>query len=76
MPDQVLGERVEAAVSLEPGATTTVDELTRFAAKGLSRTQVPSAIRILPELPRTSKGAPDRKALAAEAEARPGHGGE
>lgn len=57
VPDEVFGERVCAAVTLHPGSTLDLTELTRhLLERGLSRELLPEHLVVLPEMPRSSGG--------------------
>ena len=62
-PDVRLGEEVVAFVSLRPGASVTVEELTEHARKHLGANKYPRQITIVPAIPLTSVGKLDRKKL-------------
>jgi acyl-CoA synthetase (AMP-forming)/AMP-acid ligase II len=64
VPDEKYGEEIEAAVVLRPGHTVGEDELTQYARSKLSAFEVPKRIFFLADLPRTAKGAGDRRRLA------------
>jgi long-chain acyl-CoA synthetase len=64
-PDDRLGEEVVAFVSLRPGLTVTVDELTAHAKAHLAATRYPRDIRFLDAIPLTSVGKVDRKRVRA-----------
>jgi long-chain acyl-CoA synthetase len=64
-PDPRLGEEVVAFVSLRPGATVGVEELIAFARSRLSATKYPREIVVVDNVPLTSVGKLDRKALRA-----------
>ena len=53
MPDERLGEQVVAAVRLLPGQAASESKLVDFCSARLSTYKVPSAVRIVEELPRT-----------------------
>ncbi|MPZ00084.1 MAG: AMP-binding protein [Actinophytocola sp.] len=59
----VVGEEVVAFVSLSPGAAATEEELIEFAKTKLAGSKYPRVIHILDQLPLTSVGKLDRKAL-------------
>lgn len=62
--DDRWGERPLAVVRLhDPAADVTVDHLVAHLSKLVQRWQVPERWSILPELPRTSVGKPDKNAL-------------
>ena len=63
VPDDRLGQRVVAAVVLEPGATLSLDELRDHAARTLARSAAPRELHVLPALPRHGIGKIDRRAL-------------
>ena len=67
-PDERLGQRVVAAVVLEPGAAVTLDELRTHAAQTLDRTAAPRELHVLDALPRRGIGKVDRRALRRLAE--------
>jgi long-chain acyl-CoA synthetase len=62
-PDVRLGEEVVAFVSLRPGASVTVEELTEHARRHLGANKYPRQITIVPAIPLTSVGKLDRKKL-------------
>jgi long-chain acyl-CoA synthetase len=62
-PDQRLGEEVVAFVSLRPGTTATVGELTEHAKQRLAANKYPRDIRVVEQIPLTSVGKLDRKRL-------------
>ena len=62
-PDARLGEEVVAFVSLRPGASVTVEELTEHARRHLGANKYPRQITIVPAIPLTSVGKLDRKKL-------------
>ena len=66
VPDDKYGEDIEAAVVLRQARTATEDELKGFARSQLSAFEVPARIFFLADLPRTDKGAGDRRRLAAQ----------
>ena len=65
VPDEKYGEEIYAAVVLRPGHRISEDELKAYAGSGLSAFEVPKRIYFLARLPRTVKGAGDRRRLAA-----------
>ena len=65
-PDEHLGQRVEAYVELEPGASVTEAELRAFASDRLSGYKVPERIVFLDAMPRTPTGKLDRHRLEAQ----------
>jgi acyl-CoA synthetase (AMP-forming)/AMP-acid ligase II len=62
-PDVRLGEEVVAFVSLRPGASAIVEELSEHARKHLGANKYPRQITIVPAIPLTSVGKLDRKKL-------------
>jgi len=57
VPDEVFGERVCAVVTLVPGASLSLDELTaHLIARGLGKELLPERLLVLEELPRSSGG--------------------
>ena len=56
LPDPDFGQRLRAAVVLEPGASVTAEELTEHVKAQLARYKVPREILFLGELPRTATG--------------------
>lgn len=63
VPDERLGERVVAAVELDPGATVDPDEILRRCATELARYKVPERVVVVDALPRNAMGKVDRTAL-------------
>ncbi len=64
VPDEKYGEEIEAAVVLRPGHAVSEDELKAYSRAQLSAFEVPKRIFFLTHLPRTDKGAGDRRRLA------------
>jgi len=57
VPDAVFGERVCAAVTLVPGSSLTLEDLTAFLSeRGLGKESWPEHLLVLDELPRSSGG--------------------
>ncbi|MHB8328083.1 MAG: class I adenylate-forming enzyme family protein [Acidimicrobiales bacterium] len=56
VPDERLGERVVAAVQIEPGATVTGEDLSGFCQEQLARYKIPDRFVFLDGLPRNSMG--------------------
>ena len=73
-PDARLGEEVVAFVSLRPGASATVEELTEHARQHLGANKYPRQITIVPAIPLTSVGKLDRKKLRQWVTAGPAQG--
>jgi oxalate---CoA ligase len=65
VPDEKYGEEIHAAVVLRPGHRVSEDELKAYCRSRLSAFEVPKRIFFLTRLPRTEKGAGDRRQLAA-----------
>ena len=66
VPDPLYGERVSAAVVVEPGASADQQELLDYCRARLSAFEVPDEITIVGSLPHTAKGSIDRRALQAD----------
>jgi long-chain acyl-CoA synthetase len=65
-PDADLGERVAAAVELDPASSISAEELAEFARTQLPRNEVPSDWWLLKEqLPMTEAGKVDKRKLSA-----------
>src|ERR1700682_3236418 len=65
-PDADLGERVAAAVELDPASTVSAAELADFTGTQLSRNEVPAGWCLLKEqLPMTEAGKIDKRKLSA-----------
>jgi len=54
IPDRRLGQRVAAAVELQPGARLAADEILARLARRLARYKLPDRIEIVPKLPRNA----------------------
>jgi len=65
LPDELIGNRIRAIVSLAEGATATEADLQAYCADRLPRYMVPEVVEFRVELPRTLNGKVDRVALAA-----------
>jgi long-chain acyl-CoA synthetase len=65
-PDEVHGEEVVAFVQPVPGTTTTPDELVAYAREHLSAVKYPREVHLIDQLPLTSIGKLDRKALRGQ----------
>ncbi|MGD2131281.1 MAG: amino acid adenylation domain-containing protein [Maricaulaceae bacterium] len=63
--DDEVGAKIYAAVSLNDGATIGQVEIAESCRQRLPRYMIPEAVRIEPELPKTSTGKVDRVALAS-----------
>jgi oxalate---CoA ligase len=66
LPDEKYGEEIYAAVVLRPGHSLSEDELRDYSRARLSAFEVPKRFFFLASLPRTEKGAGDRRRLAAQ----------
>jgi amino acid adenylation domain-containing protein len=64
VPDEVLGNRLRAVVSLYEGATLTREEILSFCNQQLPHYMVPDMIEFREALPKTSTGKTDRVSLA------------
>jgi len=67
VPDDVLGEAIAAAVTLEPGASLTSTQIQRHCLRHLETYMVPSVVEIRSSLPTTTTGKVNRVALMQEA---------
>ena len=65
-PDVDSGEEVVAFVQLCPGATVTPSDLVAFAREHLSAVKYPREVHLIDQLPLTSIGKLDRKALRCQ----------
>ncbi|MGI6549789.1 MAG: long-chain-fatty-acid--CoA ligase [Syntrophomonadales bacterium] len=65
VPNLKQGESVKAYVVLKPGESLTAEEVIAYCRERLAPYKVPSQVEFIDELPRTSVGKPDRKALQA-----------
>jgi fatty-acyl-CoA synthase len=65
VPSQTNGENVHAAVVTHPGATVAPAELRDLVARTLSPLHAPQTVEFVDELPLTSAGKVDKKALRA-----------
>jgi oxalate---CoA ligase len=65
VPDHKYGEEINAAVVLRPGQCADEAELKQDVLAWLSPFEVPKRIYFVSDLPRTEKGTPDRRQLAA-----------
>ena len=62
-PDQRHGEEVVAFVQLRPGAETSPDDLVAYGKTRLAAVKYPRDVRVVEQIPLTSVGKLDRKAL-------------
>ncbi|MGW0022514.1 class I adenylate-forming enzyme family protein [Rhodococcus sp. NPDC003382] len=68
IPDEEWGQRIEAAVVLDPGATVDVEELRNFVRESLRSSKTPERIVFWDELPRTETGKLVRRHVVARLE--------
>ncbi len=66
VPDDDLGQRIEAFVALKPGRRVAEDELSRFVTDRLSPHKRPRAVHFLDELPRNAMGKVQKKQLVSD----------
>jgi amino acid adenylation domain-containing protein len=66
-PDEILGEAVQAFVVLEEGSHLTEQEILTHCAEHLEDFMVPKAVKVVPELPKTSTGKIRKKGLRSDA---------
>jgi fatty-acyl-CoA synthase len=69
VPDAHWGEAVTAAVVLRAGASVTAEELVNLVKQHKGSVQAPKSVQFVAEIPQTSLGKPDKKALRARAAA-------
>lgn len=67
--DDYWGERVEAAVVLQPGSSLTQAELADFGRAELGGYKLPKTLRLVDAIPLTPNNKPDRRRLSREADA-------
>ncbi|MCI0440974.1 MAG: AMP-binding protein [Chloroflexi bacterium] len=65
-PDDMLGQRIEAIVSLNNGTASTEEDIRKAFAEKAPYYMVPKKIHIIPELPKTATGKIDRSVLKNE----------
>jgi len=66
-PDERLGERICAVVTLRPGATLTLEALVQhLAAKNIPRFMRPERLEFVAALPRNPTGKPLKRELARQ----------
>lgn len=65
--DKHWGERIEAAVVLQPGAALTIQELAEYGRALLAGYKLPKRLRIVDAIPLTPANKPDRRHLSATA---------
>ena len=66
LPDDLIGNRIRAVVSLHAAGSLSVLELQQYCAARLPRYMIPEFIDLCNELPKTSTGKVDRVKLATE----------
>lgn len=69
--DRIWGERIEAAVVLDPGPELTLAELRAFGRDLVASYKLPRSMRVLDQIPLTHLSKPDRGALKRAAEREP-----
>lgn len=65
VPDEKRGQSIKVFVVPKPGEIISEEEVIDHCRKDLAPYKIPKYVEFLKELPRTSVGKPDRKALAA-----------
>jgi fatty-acyl-CoA synthase len=63
VPDEKWGEAVVAIVSLEPGASITLDDVRDHAAKHLARYKLPNQLMVVEAVPRNASGKLDKGSI-------------
>jgi amino acid adenylation domain-containing protein len=64
VPDEILGNRLRAVISLQEGFSLTRDDIAGFCSERLPKYMVPDLIEFRDVLPKTSTGKTDRVSLA------------
>ena len=67
VPDEVIGNRLRAFVSLREGSTTTKEAMISYCTGKLPKYMIPESIEFLEALPKLSTGKTDRVRLAQRA---------
>jgi acyl-CoA synthetase (AMP-forming)/AMP-acid ligase II len=67
VPHEIYGEVPAAFVVTYPDASVTAEELLELCRRNLTKIKLPTAIRIVPELPKNAVGKTDKPALRASA---------
>lgn len=67
VPDELIGNRLRAFISLREGSAVTKEEMFSFCADKLPRYMLPESVEFLEMLPKTSTGKTDRVRLAQRA---------
>ena len=70
IPDDYRGQAAKAFAVLKPGTSLTLDELKEFLADKIGKHEIPTALDIRDELPKTPVGKLSKKELYAEEEAK------
>jgi long-chain acyl-CoA synthetase len=70
IPDEYRGQAAKAFVVLKPGADLTLEELKDFLADKIGKHEIPAALDIRDDLPKTPVGKLSKKELYAEEEAK------
>lgn len=68
VPDERLGETVQALVELEPGAEVSGEDLVEACGGHLARYKVPKRVLVVDAIERNAMGKPDRRAATARLE--------
>ena len=63
IPDNYYGEIIQAWVTLKPGVTCSTDDLLAYCTENLAKYKVPKSISIGDDIPKTTVGKIDKKAL-------------
>jgi acyl-CoA synthetase (AMP-forming)/AMP-acid ligase II len=63
IPDDYYGEIIQAWVTLKPGVTCSTDDLLAYCTENLAKYKVPKSIFIGDDIPKTTVGKIDKKAL-------------
>lgn len=66
VPDEILGQAIAAAITLQEGASLEIQEVQRRCLELLTNYKVPKFIRFVTNLPKTSSGKLKRHVLAKE----------
>ncbi len=66
VPDEIIGNRIRAVVSVHVAGSLNVLELQQYCASKVPKYMIPELVDLCEELPKTSTGKIDRQKLAAE----------
>jgi len=66
VPDDILGNAIKAFVVLDSGRTLTGKDIIKYCSRNMEHFMVPKYVEIREELPRSSHGKVDKKALQAQ----------